>query len=416
MRHYLPWLFVGLLAFGPGWLTAAPASPILSWPGSAGALEREVAFGTEDYPQLRDLVRSVRRKTRWGGLSGLTLSTWVKVPLRDKTFYPIARLSTLPGNGVHRHFAWTLEIAPLPSGGHGVVLRKVHDSLTNNAFIAPRLNNSFAADLSNEEVFTTEFGYAFNGPIFSAKLNAYYTRFNNVTELDQFYNDQESRYSYLSMTGVEKQYMGLELAASVKITSNLTLKALATYSDAEYINNPDALLTFENETDSDHDKVYIDGMKESGTPLSAYSLGLDYNVKGWFFSINGNYYHRGYIDFSTYLRMGKVLGISETASGVVGEDGQTVNPTISEQEEFDGGFMLDLSIGKYIRLKDGKSLSINLNINNLLNNTDMRTGGYEQNRDDSYDDGSARAYVFSRNSKYYYASRCNAFLNLGFRF
>ena len=46
----------------------------------------------------------------------------------------------------------------------------------------------------------------------------------------------------------------------------------------------------------------------------------------------------------------------------------------------------------------------------------MRTGGYEQNRDDSYDDGSARAYVFSRNSKYYYASRCNAFLNLGFRF
>lgn len=137
MRHYLPWLFVGLLAFGPGWLTAAPASPILSWPGSARPLEREVAFGTEDYPQLRDLVRSVRRKTRWGGLSGLTLSTWVKVPLRDKTFYPIARLSTLPGNGVHRHFAWTLEIAPLPSGGHGVVLRKVHDSLTNNAFIAP---------------------------------------------------------------------------------------------------------------------------------------------------------------------------------------------------------------------------------------------------------------------------------------
>lgn len=288
--------------------------------------------------------------------------------------------------------------------------------LAYNAFIAPRLNNSFAANLSNEEVFTTEFGYAFNGPIFSAKLNAYYTRFNNVTELDQFYNDQESRYTYLSMTGVEKQYMGLELAASVKITSNLTLKALATYSDAEYINNPDALLTFENETDSDHDKVYIDGMKESGTPLSAYSLGLDYNVKGWFFSINGNYYHRGYIDFSTYRRMGKVLGISETASGVVGEDGQTVNPTIPEQEEFDGGFMLDLSIGKYIRLSKGRSMSINLTLNNVTNNTDMKTGGYEQNRDDSYDDGRERPYQFSRHSKYYYAQGLNGFLNVNFRF
>lgn len=288
--------------------------------------------------------------------------------------------------------------------------------LAYNAFIAPRLKNDFAANLSNEEVFTTEFGYAFNGPIFSAKLNAYYTRFNNVTELDQFYNDQESRYTYLSMTGVEKEYMGLEVAASLKLTSNLTLKALATYSNAEYVNNPDAVLTYENESESNSDRVYIDGMKESGTPLSAYSLGLDYNVKGWFFSINGNYYHRGYIDFSTYLRLGKVLGISETASGVVGEDGQTVNPTIPEQEEFDGGFMLDLSIGKYIRLSKGRSMSINLTLNNVTNNTDMKTGGYEQNRDDSYDDGRERPYQFSRHSKYYYAQGLNGFLNVNFRF
>lgn len=288
--------------------------------------------------------------------------------------------------------------------------------LAYNAFIAPRLKNDFAANLSNEEVFTTEFGYAFNGPIFSAKLNAYYTRFNNVTELDQFYNDQESRYTYLSMTGVEKEYMGLEVAASLKLTSNLTLKALATYSNAEYVNNPDAVLTYENESESNSDRVYIDGMKESGTPLSAYSLGLDYNVKGWFFSINGNYYHRGYIDFSTYRRLGKVLGISETASGVVGEDGQTVNPTIPEQEEFDGGFMLDLSIGKYIRLSKGRSMSINLTLNNVTNNTDMKTGGYEQNRDDSYDDGRERPYQFSRHSKYYYAQGLNGFLNVNFRF
>ena len=42
--------------------------------------------------------------------------------------------------------------------------------------------------------------------------------------------------------------------------------------------------------------------------------------------------------------------------------------------------------------------------------------GYEQNRDDSYDDGEARTYVFSKNSKYYYAPACNAFLNIGYRF
>ena len=49
--------------------------------------------------------------------------------------------------------------------------------------------------------------------------------------------------------------------------------------------------------------------------------------------------------------------------------------------------MLDLSIGKYIRLQKRPRLSINLTLNNVTNNTDMKTGGYEQNRDDAYDDG-----------------------------
>lgn len=288
--------------------------------------------------------------------------------------------------------------------------------LPYNAFIAPRLKNDFATNLTNEEVMTAEASYAFNGPIFAFKVSGYYTRFNNVTELDQFYNDQESRYTYLSMTGVEKEYMGVELAASVKLTSNLTLKALGTFNNAEYVNNPNANLTYENESETTQDVVYIDGMKESGTPLSAYSLGLDYNVKGWFFSINGNYYHRGFIDFSTYRRLGKVLGVSAGENGTVGEDGNKVSVNIPGQEEFDGGFMLDLSIGKYIRLQKGRALSINLTLNNVTNNTDMKTGGYEQNRDDAYDDGRERPYQFSRHSKYYYAQGLNGFLNIGFRF
>ena len=102
--------------------------------------------------------------------------------------------------------------------------------------------------------------------------------------------------------------------------------------------------------------------------------------------------------------------------GAVDANGNPVGYNVPEQEELNGGFMLDASIGKYIRLKNGKSLSINLSVNNILNNTNLRTGGYEQNRDDSYDDGEARTYVFSKNSKYYYAPACNAFLNIGYRF
>lgn len=285
--------------------------------------------------------------------------------------------------------------------------------LAYNAFVAPRLKNDFASNLTREEVISTEASYAYNGPIVGVKLSGYYTRFNNVTELDQFYNDQQSRYTYLSMTGVEKQHMGVEAALSVKIISNLTFNAIGTISNAVYINNPQANLTYENESETNSDIVCIDGMKESGTPLSAYSIGLDYSVDGWFFNVNGNYYHRGYIDFSTYRRLYGILKQNGNVS--IGENGEEVI-NIPEQERFKGGWMLDLSIGKYIRLAKGRSMSINLTVNNVLNNTNMKTGGYEQNRDDNYPDGDVRVYRFSRNSKYYYAQGINGFFNINFRF
>ena len=304
------------------------------------------------------------------------------------------------------------------NGKHQLILNGRYEDrapLAYNSFIAPRIKDDYVDGLKTEKIAGGDFTYSFNTPVVIGRITGYYTRFFDQVEMDAFYNDNESRFTYLAMSGIEKEHWGVEAAATFRLTSELSLTAIGTWSDARYMNNPNAIKTYESEVEGERqqDRVYAEGLRANGTPLSAYSLALDYNVNGWFFNVTGNYYHRTYIDFSTYRRLESVL---KRSAGAVDEKGNVVPAKVPGQEELDGGFMMDVSIGKYIRLKDGKSLSINLNINNLLNNTDMRTGGYEQNRDDSYDDGSARAYVFSRNSKYYYASRCNAFLNLGFRF
>ena len=206
----------------------------------------------------------------------------------------------------------------------------------------------------------------------------------------------------------------MEAAATFRLTSNLSLTAIGTWSEAEYMNNPVATRTYESESESNPDRVYAKGMRANGTPLSAYSLSLDYNIKGWFFNLSGNYYDRIYLDFSAYRRLESVL--TRDNDGSVDANGNLVGVTVPSQEKLKGGFMLDASIGKYIRLRNGKSISLNLSVNNALNNTNMRTGGYEQNRDDTYDDGSMRTYMFSKNSKYYYAPAINAFMNIGYRF
>jgi hypothetical protein len=109
------------------------------------------------------------------------------------------------------------------------------------------------------------------------------------------------------------------------------------------------------------------------------------------------------------------VGLSDN-EGAVDANGNIIGMSVPSQEKLDGGFMLDASIGKYIRLKNGKSISLNLSMNNILNNTDLRTGGYEQNRGDNKQNGELREYMFSKNSKYYYAPAFNAFLNIGYRF
>ena len=302
------------------------------------------------------------------------------------------------------------------NGNHSFSLNAGYEErapLAYNAFIAPRIKNDFVKDLKTERIFGGDLTYHFNTPWVMGRITGYYTRFQNQVEMDAFYNDSEARFTYLSMNNVEKEHWGVEAAATFKLTSNLSLTALATWSDMQYMNNPNAVMTYESESESSADRVYAKGMHGNGTPLSAYSLGLDYSINGWFFNLTGNYYHRVYIDFSSYRRLESVLQ-QVGGIGVDGNGNKVVN--VPSQERLDGGFMLDASIGKFIRLRNGKSLSLNLNLTNITNNTDLRTGGFEQNRGDLKQDGTERSYKFSKNSKYFYAFPFNAFLNIGYRF
>jgi hypothetical protein len=157
-----------------------------------------------------------------------------------------------------------------------------------------------------------------------------------------------------------------------------------------------------------------EGMHEAGTPLSAYSLGLSYHSNGWYIDLNSNYYHRIYLSYSPSYRYQSTL----TTMGNVDNEGNFIVP---DQARGNGGFMLDASIGKSLRLSKGRQLSINLMLTNLLNNTNIVTGGYEQSRSDYTvkDDGTmnnVRAYKFSLNPKKYYAYGINGMLNITYRF
>jgi hypothetical protein len=91
-----------------------------------------------------------------------------------------------------------------------------------------------------------------------------------------------------------------------------------------------------------------------------------------------------------------------------------------KQAKGKGGFMLDASIGKSLRLQHGRNLSINLSVSNITNNRKICTGGYEQSRSTNYTTSEgqevSRTYNFQKNPKKFYAQGINGMLNVLFRF
>lgn len=285
--------------------------------------------------------------------------------------------------------------------------------MANTAFASPEMNNDFVANLKDEHVFSSEFGYQYQNAWMHANLNAYYSYLDHVTEWQNFYFDDVNSFTCVSMTGIKKEYYGVELGLNFKLTSFLDFKALGSWSEAKNINNANVRYLISTSASYVDDIVYNKGMREAGTPLTAGSLGLSFHQSGWFIDLNGNYYDRIYLSYIPCYRYGKTL----STSGNVDNEGNYNAPA---QAKGHGGFMLDGSIGKSIRLKKGQ-LSFNLMVTNILNNQKIVSGGYEQSRSDYTvkTDGTFsndRIYKFSQNPKKYYVYGTNGMFQISYRF
>ena len=284
------------------------------------------------------------------------------------------------------------------------------------AFESPEMNNNFVPNLKKEKIFSAELGYALNCSWARLNLTGYYTHTYDGTDWQNFYFDDVNSFTYVSLTGLEKDYYGAELGVTFKVTSNFDINVTGTMAEAKYTSNSRVDYMLSTEGTTKQDICYNKGMRESGTPLAAVSLGLSYRIKGWYLDLTGNYYDRIYLSYSPCMRYYETLSKAGYVNNVNGQD--VIN--VPEQSKGNGGFMLDASIGHQFKVAK-RPLSVNLMLTNITNNQKICTGGYEQSRSDYSVDSatgtaSDRTYKFSNNPKKFYALGINGMLNVNYRF
>ena len=164
----------------------------------------------------------------------------------------------------------------------------------------------------------------------------------------------------------------------------LSLKGALSWGQYIYSNNPNYVQIQDNSAAIiNQGKVYWKNKRVESTPQTAANIGLSYRSRNNIFaSLDLNYYNNMYLSMSPLYRTDAVL---------------------------------NASIGKNWYINRAYTLGFSLSVDNLLNNQNIKTGGYEQIRLLKNKEASTLTYQ-PFDSKYFYMFGTNYYLNLYFRF
>jgi hypothetical protein len=319
------------------------------------------------------------------------------------------------------------------------VLAESRAPLPSYSYVAPRIKDTLIPGLQSEKVLSYDVNWMFNYPGVRGRVTLFQTHMVDGTESTGYYNDEFRTYVNHTLTGVDRVFRGIELGVDIELGAGFSIEAAANIGDYRYTDNCMGVMSAENgcnlftgelpvdasETTDVRELVYTKGLMVSNGPQIASSITLDYfHSDMWFADITLSYYDKNYLDFSparrTHMNMVGGTYPDKLGNDMV-YDGYTKESyhILGKQERLKGGFLLDASVGKVLYFNNrAQSLNINLSLNNLLNNTSMVTGGYQQSRlsRDTKSYGKPIQAVDKFPNRYYYAWGFNMFLNVAYKF
>ncbi|UUW10272.1 TonB-dependent receptor [Flavobacterium plurextorum] len=298
-----------------------------------------------------------------------------------------------------------------------------------NTFSNSRLNNNIVNGIESENISSAEANYMYSSPKLKMRLTAYYTLIKNTSKTSFFYAegifdngagyDATDAFVSQTLTHLDKKNTGAELSFEYQISSTLKTTLSTAYGNYVYNSNPNVSITNDAnatkngvQTTFDFGSAYLKNYKQSGTPQSAFSVGLEYrDPKFWWIGTNINYLTDNYIDVSPISRTSQFY-INPANGFPFPEATSERGNELLKQEKFDPITLLNINGGKSWRVHK-KYIGLFASVNNVLNSM-YKTGGFEQARNANFralnQDVSSGTPSFG--PKYYYGYGRTYFLNL----
>lgn len=295
-------------------------------------------------------------------------------------------------------------------------------------------NNNFVSgehNLTSTKIASADFSYILRLPRVKARATGFYTKFFDDYKKNFGYIDEGQGSTNLFgaeyIYNIDKQFIGGEFAIEAQITTTVTINAVASLGQFTYSNNPtyqrfsDSNAAIEVEGDlpvavgaTEPMITYLKNYKVAAGPQQAFSIGFQYrDPKFWWAGASVNYLGSNYLDPAPYRRTPAIYGSTDE---VLNNEEMGVLKEFLGQEKFSNEFMLNINVGKTFRI--GKYfMGISANVNNVLDNRDYISGGFEQTRIGNINtvlENPLSKKVFA--PKYWYDTGRSYFINAFFRF
>ena len=331
------------------------------------------------------------------------------------------------------------------AGGHRVYANAgyFNDAPTfAQSFISPRTRNTLVPELKTMKTASADINYQYSNNGYNVRVTGFWTKIMDQTDMMSFYDDTQNSFTNFAMSGIDQRHIGIELGFKVPLpVQGLAVEGALSWGEYIYTSNPYMTQTIDNSAElvvnnqevpywkshpihkkyteggtvvyeKDLDGKYIVTGEQKhyvpSTPQLASSLGLNYRTNSyWFFELDGQFFANSYLDMNPLYR---------TQMAVAGPDNEATPMEIeymAAQEKFAPVFLLNASVGKSWYIDRKYNFGFSLNLQNITNNRNVKTGGYEQTR---LIDSESHQRYYRFDSKYFYMQGINYMLNLYFRF
>jgi hypothetical protein len=282
-----------------------------------------------------------------------------------------------------------------------------------NAFLAPRIRNSYIKELKTEKIVSLDLSYILKYPFMKMRTSLYFTQFLDATKVISFYSGDHSTMVNDAIIGIGQRHLGIELGTEIKLSSMFWLIIAGNFGDYRYSNNPAVYINYENGTDfyefgeiDKKQKVYWKNYFVAGSPQAAGTIGIKFNHDYWWINVNANYFDKIFCAINPDRRTSNAAGFFNQND----PNQKEIYHQITKQTRIKGQFTLDVSLSKSWRIKR-YTIGFNINITNITNNQKLITTAWENYR---FDYKSFNPDVFQ--NKYYYAFGTTFFAGFNFTF